>query len=87
MYETILLSEVARCGASQKNPPWDSTISTAQGGVFGMCRRLRLITTKSLFVLACLKTHNLILCKETPSTTLEVFLGKTCIVYAVELLY
>ena len=28
------LSEVVRCGTSQKNPPWDSTISTAQGGVF-----------------------------------------------------
>ena len=53
----------------------------------GMCRRLRLITTKSLFVLTCLKAHNLILCKETPSTTLKVFLSKTCIVYTVELLH
>ena len=28
------LAEVARCGASQKRSPWDSTISTAQGDSF-----------------------------------------------------
>jgi hypothetical protein len=42
--ENNLMSEVVRCGASQKQPPRDSTRSTALGGcLFGMCRRLRLI--------------------------------------------
>ena len=40
-----------------------------------------------LLVLASLKTHNLLLCEETPSTSLEVLLRKTCIVYTVELLH
>ena len=44
--ETNLLSEVVRCDTSQKRLPRDSTRSTARGSLlFGMCRRLRLITT------------------------------------------
>ncbi len=42
---------------------------------------------KKLLVLTSLKTHNLIFGEEAPSTTLEVLLCKTSIVYTVEFLH
>ena len=45
------LSEVVRCGASQKRSPRDSTKGTARGLLLlAMCRRLRLITRNFYFV-------------------------------------
>ena len=72
---------------SQNKRLRDSTFSTALSLLVWDVTKMPLVTTKYLLVLTSLKTHHLILSKETPVATLKILLSKTCIVYAVELLH
>ena len=69
---------------TQKNP--DNGPYCSLSGLF-VSAVYYLPYNRKLLVLTCLKANYLILGKEAPIATLKVFLGKTCVVYAVQFLY